>query len=483
MKPRTVRRVAAAATAAILGVTLAACTGSSDSSADKVTITVAGPNQWNSDPSSFGPEWEAQVARFEELEPDIDVETTVLPLSSFSDTLATQLSAGTAPELVFNQAPHQPYMVHSLNDYLAAPNPYVEGNEAWIDVFNPDLFGPNNPVTYNTEGNNEFIPFNVFIPVIYYNAEIFEEVGVEAPIETWADLVSASEKLKAAGYTPFAADNAPQGLMWTLEVIADQLVTHAVYDTLNVFDAKGEPGTNNALTSKDWARGVLTGEVKATEIPQLRESLELLKQFYTDFATPNWSGVTGTGAAVINQADFVSGKAAMAWGSSFGYSTVQSEADFTVSAMPFPTITSETTEYADGINARYGASIYGTAYVIPANIEGPKLDAAVKFLQYMTAPDKASEWLADTGSLSALNDAAVPENLQAFTGSDWLQPRQLGGAAIYPPEGTDGQDLYGGYLLGTKDTDQMLADLQASWEQVAAQNVKKGGWTEDWAQG
>ncbi|WP_198664227.1 ABC transporter substrate-binding protein [Jiangella endophytica] len=483
MKPQRFRRVATASALALVAVTLAACSSDeSGASGERVTITISGPNQWNSDPSSFGPEWEAQIARFEELEPDIDVETVVLPLSSFSDTLSTQLSAGTASELVFNQAPHQPYMVHELDEYLDQPNPYVEGSDAWIDVFDTALFGPDNSVTYNSEGHNEFIPFNVFIPVVYYNTEAFEEAGIQAPIETWGEFEQAAQALEAAGYVPFAADNASQGLMWTYEVIFDQLMTGAVFDTLNVFDVEGNPGTNRSLTQKDWAWGVKTGAVQATEIPELRGSLELLKEFYDSYVTPNWSGVTGSGAAVINQADFTNGTAAMAWGSSFGYSTVVADAQFEVGAMPFPTVTSETSEYATGINARYGASIYGTAYMIPSTVEGPELEAAVKFLQFMTAPDHVASWLAETGSLSALADPEVPDNLQAFVASDWVEPRQMGSSGIYPPNGTDPQALYGGYLLGTKDVDQMLADIQASWEQVADQNIERGGWTDDWAQ-
>lgn len=481
MMPQTFRRVAAISAAIVVAATLAACSSGSDPGAGKVTITITGPNQWNSDSSSFGPEWEAQVARFEKLEPNIDVKTVVLPLSSFSDTLATQLSAGTASELVFNQAPHQPYMVRALDEYLQKPNPYVEGNKAWNDVFNSDLFGPKNAVTYNLEGHREFIPFNVFVPVVYYNTEAFAKAGVQAPIKTWADFAKAAVALKQAGYVPFAADNAPQGLMWTYETIFDQLMTPAVYDVLNTFDAKGNPGTNYSLTAKDWAKGVKTGAVRTTDIPALRECLELLKQFYGSFVTPNWSGITGSGAAVINQADFAKGTAAMAWGSSFAYATVSKDSKFKVAAMPFPTITEETSELADGINARYGASIYGTAYMVPATVKGAKLDAAVKFLQFMTAPEHATPWLTETGSLSALANPQVPENLKAFVGSDWLKPRQMGAAGIYPPSGTTGQALYGGYLLGTKSIDKMLADLQASWEQVADQSITKAGWKDDWA--
>lgn len=81
---------------------VSACGGSTDSGkpGDKVTITLSGPNQWNSSGSSFGKPWEELVAAFEAKEPNIKVKTVVLPLNSFGQTISTQLAAGTASELV-----------------------------------------------------------------------------------------------------------------------------------------------------------------------------------------------------------------------------------------------------------------------------------------------------------------------------------------------------------------------------------------------
>ena len=133
MQPRKPLRAAAAIVAASSLVLVASgCASSPDSGeggGDAVTITLSGPNQWNSDPASFGPAWEDLIAAFEEEEPNINVETTVLPLAEFKNTLSTQLAAGTAPELIFAQASHTPDQLTVLDDYLEEPNPYVEGNE------------------------------------------------------------------------------------------------------------------------------------------------------------------------------------------------------------------------------------------------------------------------------------------------------------------------------------------------------------------
>lgn len=93
-RPITSRTVAAGAALGLTAVlALTGCSDSSGVSADgTVEITLAGPNQWSEDGSSFGKPWEDLIARFEKAEPKIKVKTNVLPLNDFSKTLSTQLS-------------------------------------------------------------------------------------------------------------------------------------------------------------------------------------------------------------------------------------------------------------------------------------------------------------------------------------------------------------------------------------------------------
>jgi len=50
------------------------------------------------------------------------------------------------------------------------------------------------------------IPYQPNVVAFFYNADIFEKVGVSEP-KTWAELLDVCEKIKAAGYTPITCDD------------------------------------------------------------------------------------------------------------------------------------------------------------------------------------------------------------------------------------------------------------------------------------
>ena len=56
-------------------------------------------------------------------------------------------------------------------------------------------------------GNLMSIPYQPNVFNFFYNAAIFEEVGVSEPT-TWAELLDVCAKIKAAGYTPITCDDA-----------------------------------------------------------------------------------------------------------------------------------------------------------------------------------------------------------------------------------------------------------------------------------
>ncbi|MFH8530107.1 ABC transporter substrate-binding protein [Streptomyces tendae] len=476
-------RTRGVASCAALGLTAAlALTGCSDSdsgvSADgTVTITLAGPNQWNSESGTFGKPWEELIARFEKAEPKIKVKTNVLPLADFSKTLGTQLSAGTAPELVFYQVPHEPYMVHTLDDELAEPNPYVKGNKKWLDLFDPKYYGPDKGS--NAEGKKELLPFNVVSTGIYYNEGAFAKAGVKAPVKTFDDLLSACGKLRSAGYDPLAMDGSEAGMGWTIKTISNMLLDK-YYDKLNVFASDGSKGTNSFVTDKARYRAILTGDIDATRTPEVRESVKLLKQVYDQCATKNWSGIAPTSSSVVNVRDFSSGKAAMAWGTPFGYGAL-ADVKGKVASMPFPTITKDTTSLSTDAPARFGAEAGGTSYMIPSTVKGAKYDAALKFLQWMSVPGNTQDWIDATGALPALKGAEAPEATKSMAQGVWSEKMRIGGQPD-APKGVTVVSLYDGYLLGSKSLDETLHNLQDSWRKLAQEQVEAHGWgDESWA--
>lgn len=483
----TALRTAAGATALALGLAACGSGGGDTTSGQTLTITVEGPNQWSESGSSFGKPWEDLVAAFQKAEPTIKVKTVVLPLNSFAQTTSTHLAAGTAPELVFAMVPHKPHMVHALDEYLAKPNPYIKsgpGSQKWIDVFRKRYYGPENPAIRNAEGKVEFMPFNLAGAGMFYNKEAFGKAGLTAPFETFEDLVEGCAKLKAAGYTPLAMDRSDLGPQWTLRAISGMLLDKHV-DRLNVYTFDGKPGKATsstaaaALAPKALAKAVLSGEL-TTKTPEVVASLELLKKVWDACVDKDWSGNTeGLNGSVVGLRDFATGKAGMAWGVNFGVNALQ-DVKFDFASMPFPQITAESTPLASGAPARFGAGVGGTSYMIPSTVEGEKLAATVKFLQFVSTPQNIEPWLKATGGISAVEGATGAEETKAFAEGTWGDSIRLE-TPIGPP-GVTILSLVEGWLLGTKSMQEQQRYLQDLWVKGQRQAVKDNKWeNETWA--
>lgn len=478
---RTRRHSLAVAGVAATALLATACSGGGGGGEgdDQVTITVSGPNQWNNDPQSFGPAWEDLVERFEAEEPSINVETTVLPVAQFGQTLATQLGAGTAPELIFEQTPHTPDQAVALDEYLDEPNPYAEGNERWLDLFDDDYFGPESARAVNAEGNYEFVPFNLVIVGIFFNADILAEAGVEAPIASYGDFLQACEDISDAGYTPLAMDQSGLAQNWLYRMISPQLLDKYT-EEWNRYTPDNEPGTARQLTPKSLAQAILTGEYDPVDTPEVAESLRMMKRIYDECATPNWSGISG-GAAFIGHDDFVGGRAAMTLGTNFATTNLD-DVDWEWSTMPFPTISEKDSEYSTGRPAQFGAGIGGTNYMIPSTTEGAELEAAIKFLQFVTSPEGGQPWLDASGGLPATNDAEPAPGLESLMSGSWAETPIIN-RTNYVPSDQRGQPPFDGYLLESSTLEEHLADLDADWDAWALEQAEQGGWDEDWAQG
>ena len=140
------------------------------------TITLEGPNQWTQSGSSFGLPWDQVVAEFKKVT-GVTVNTDVLPLATFSGVESAQLAAGIAPDLVFNQANYQPYMVVPLNRYLSEPNPLVAGNKSWLSEFDQSAFSAKVSGVLDPKGNFDWVPFNLVGVAMYYNKDAFKRPG------------------------------------------------------------------------------------------------------------------------------------------------------------------------------------------------------------------------------------------------------------------------------------------------------------------
>ena len=463
---------------------LSACSSGPSSSSNNITITLAAPNQFTTSSADFGPAWSTAVSQYEKLHPNVTVKIDVLPLVSFNQTISTQLAAGTAPDIVFNQATYKSFMVTKLDSYFNQPNPYAPGKAKWIDWFNTSAFSFSNPqaLTPINDGHLYWVPLNLVGVGLFVNMDAFQKAGVAFPIKTFVDWESAATKLKAAGYTPMAMDNSTIGMDFPTGSIFNQLMA-SDYNKFNWFDGQGKPGTNPSLTVKDLTRAIKTGALTASA-PEVAEALTLGKELFSQHATPNWSGITNNTGAGVGLQDFLAGKAAMAWAVNFGVSAVAG-ASFKIGSMGFPTITTATTPLSTNEPASFGVQDGGTSYMIPSTIKGDQLKWAVDFLQYMTAPKYNQPWVTGTSSLPSVQTVTAPSTVSGFSGGDWGKTPKSTGYSLTGLNNQQVQEfpqIMDGFYLGKNSLSQTEQALEASWQRAATANIQSNNWgNESWA--
>lgn len=465
-----------AATAVAVGLT--GCSSGAD--AGKVTITLSGPNQWNNETKTFGKAWDDLIAQFEKDNPDIIVKTNVLPLASWAQTSAAQLTAGTAPELIFNQTPHKPEQILVLDDYYDKPNPFIPGNTKWIDAFNDAYWGGEKKRGTNAAGHYESVPFNLVAVGLYYNKDILEKAGVDpASLKTFDGFTQACKDLTKAGYVPVGADSGYITPGWTATALSSMFL-HDEAEKLNQFDALGNPGTAETITAKSLSKAYLTGDLDLTKDDAFTAMLQSMKDWYEACATPNWSGIQAAGAFTGGN-DFLAGKAAMAYGANFA-ATSLTDASFGYATVPFPTVETSDSTYASGDDAQFGVSPGGTGYMIPAYIKGDKLAAAIKFLQYTTSAN-VQTWLDKTGGIPSQKDLKAAPGLEAMLDGAWGTTPVTNQGFVMLPAALANSNPYEGYLLGSSSLDDVLKTMQKNGVAWAKEQVANAGWTEDWAKG
>lgn len=466
----TVLSVASALT--LVGVSTASSAGFYKGK--KVTIELRGPNQWNNNAKTFGKEWDQLIKDFQNAEPNIKVKTVVQPLNSFYQTNSTQLAAGTAGDLVFNQAKYTPDMVYKLDNDLKKPNPYIAGNKKWIDAFDDKYFGYS-AGTINGDGKIEYIPLNLIGIGVFANKDLAKKAGVTLPIKNFTQLFDACTKFKKIDVAPWGWDNSFLPIAWSWRVISSMYMQDA-YTSLDVFKTDGSAGTNgNSVTDKSVTKAILTGSLKASD-PQIQAALNMLKKFVDNCATTNWSGITNNNGAVTAYDDFFAGRAAMTWGVSFGLASLNA-AKFKSTIFPFPAIDKAADPASPGKDARWGIGVGGTSYMIPISTKGDKLQAAIKFLQFASSK-QGLKWAGSSGGISPVKGVSSGVDLGA--GGEWGKPQYIYAPAEAP--GNTVRSIFDGWLLGTKTLAETTTILQQNWTDGAKQRVKDNKWeSESWA--
>lgn len=154
-------------------------------------VTISFWHAYNADVEAVYLE-ETLIPEFEAANPDVKVESVLVPYDQFRRKLLIALSGGTAPDL-------------ARVDIIWVPELADQGALANLEEVIPDfatyseqfLPGPLSTNLYN--GKHYGLPLDTNTRVMVYNKDMFAAAGIEKAPETMAELLTACEKIKTLG--------------------------------------------------------------------------------------------------------------------------------------------------------------------------------------------------------------------------------------------------------------------------------------------
>lgn len=143
-------------------------------------------------------DWQKMADDYMAANPNVTIEITVLENEAFKTKLTTVMQSGDPPDIfqswgggTFNQQVD----AGLLKDITAD----LEADSAWKGSFAPGALG-----VYSYQGKNYGVPWDMGMVGFWYNKDLFEQAGIDAPPATWAEFLEDVQALKDAGITPIS---------------------------------------------------------------------------------------------------------------------------------------------------------------------------------------------------------------------------------------------------------------------------------------
>jgi len=370
---------------------------------------------------------QAIIADFEADNPGVTVELQMWENEAFKQKVQIDVQAGNPPDLF-----------HSWGGGVMVEYAQAGGLRDITDTVENVLsqtIGMGPLGVYGNAGHYYGAPYDMGAVGMWYNKDIFDEVGVSVP-QTWPQLLDVVEQIGNAGYVPIAlggGDRWPAHFWWTYLAtrIGGQPAFNAAYSGAGSFADQPFVEAGEALLDLLALNPFQEGYLGAT---------------YDDEAALVGDGVAamelmGQWAPAVQQADSASGNGI---GDSLGW-------------FAFPSV-------PGGAGSRGDVMGGGNGYVVGANAP----DAAVDFLVYFLQPKYAPAIIEAEGIVPVVSnvdwdfDANALAIMDAVANADYYQ---LYYDQFLPPAvGEAVKDAVVALLAGQATPEECAQMLQDAWE-------------------
>ena len=343
-----------------------------------MTPTAANPNPYNY-LEQLAEEWSANNDKY-------TIKINRNSLNGGRDAILSYLSTSSGPDIIYQTGTtiaedmDKNYFV-DMTDYLNEPNPYVEGNEKWSDLYDPqELEASRAP-----NGNFYSIGIDRNVAGIMYNKDILTAAGITEPIETYGDFIEAQEKIKT--YSDLnGLDIIPYSYVdnW-YDIVLESALYGSQIDEIDVIRQNG------IVDTEELCRASYLDLYKIMNGSNMDARYAAYLQLIYKAQEGMPAGSKGNTAVT----EFMNGKIAMV--SCLGKSMVQVQRQNKVNmgVMGYPILTQEDVDKYSGQSGvaidergvRRGISGIGTGWWITnAAMKKETVEACVDFLQFVTAP-------------------------------------------------------------------------------------------------
>ena len=277
---------------------------------------------------------------------------------SYDDTVTkiqTAIQGGTPPDVFVSLATQRYTMASTgmampLDELIAAD----EDGEEYIADFLPGFMEDS-----YVDGQIYSIPFQRSTEIMYYNKDKFVEAGLdpESPPETWDELLEYAKKLTTDDCYGVGIALNSGSAQWTF----------TAYSLQNSADGK-------QLMSED-------GQQVYFNTPENVEAL----QFWLDLQNKHKVMAEGVVQWTDLPTQFLAGEVAMIYHTTGNMANINSNAEFEFGTCFLPG------------NKQMGAPTGGGNFYISNGLSEERVQAAWKFIRFMTETDRAAQWSLDTG--------------------------------------------------------------------------------------
>ena len=351
---------------------------SEESIVEEETSQEAVDINWRTRPSN-----DSEQATYQNINDQIDAKLEKINLSydpapyqGYEDKLLTELSSGTAPDIVW--VPGATFSSYASKGVFVDLLPLIEADP---DIAVEDFY-PNVMEEITHDGKIFGLPRDVGTMVVYYNVDMFEAAGLKTPQELLAEGNWNWDSMYEAALTLTTTTENADDVTWGLSIP----FWWPTY--LNFVMQAGGSLFNEDTTACNLNTAAAT------------EAVEFLNTIYNgDDENPAVAPVPGTETDAANM--FLSGKIGMHWDGRWT----------TPSVRTMSTINWDVVELPAGPGGKSNFAFWG-AYVITTSTED--VDAAFEVLKQLVAPETQNEIVSLGTIMPSIVDEAAKE---AFLGS------------------------------------------------------------------